>query len=98
MKVKSVIINDIFKRHKYRQKELKLRVVKILSRLKVTNFYNLLNNLSKVDLSHFFCRINNLCFITSRNKSINKKVRLSRIKFKEFINNGLLLGFAKYSW
>ncbi len=98
MKVKKTIVNDILKRSKYSGGELKLRIVKILIRSKFVDFFNLLNIISRVSRMSFLCNLNNRCFITSRSKSVCRKVRLSRIKFKELIYNGLLIGFIKYCW
>lgn len=100
MKTKNVVLFDILKRYEYKNQESKLKIFKIMNRLKFLNFYSLLNIFSKLTVSNknFLCAINNKCFITSRSKGINRKVRLSRIKFKEFANNGLLIGFSKYSW
>ena len=97
MTVKKPIINDIIKRNRYIKNEFILRTIKILIRLKTFNLFDLLNSMS-IEENNPFNIINNRCYITSRNSSIYNKVRLSRIKFKEFINNGLLIGFNKYSW
>jgi len=38
------------------------------------------------------------CFITSRSSGNYGKISLSRIKLRELVNNGLVLGFTKASW
>jgi ribosomal protein S14 len=98
MKVKKTIVKDILKRSKYSSSELKLRVVKILIRSRFVDFFNLINIVSRVSRMSFLCNLNDRCFITSRSKSVCRRVRLSRIKFKELVYNGLLVGFVKYSW
>lgn len=98
MIIKKTIINDIIKRDLYLRNELIFRIVNILTRLRKVNLFDLLNITLKDNRCSFFSIINDRCFLTSRSKSIIRKVKLSRIKFKEFINNGLLIGFNKYSW
>lgn len=92
---KKIIRIDNLRRNYYAKSELKFKITNILVRLKKINFFNLLNLMTEIS---FFSTIHNRCFLTSRGKSIHKKVRLSRIKFKELVNNGLLVGFNKYSW
>lgn len=98
MKIKRNILNDILNRNHYKNNEYKLIVIKILIRLKLINFFDLLYVTSKIKKMSFFCNINNKCYVTSRSRGIFSKIKLSRIKLKEFINNGLLTGFNKYSW
>lgn len=100
MKIKTVVLFDILIRCHYKNQESKLKVLKIMGRLRFFSFYNLINIFSKLKMNNkdFFCAINNKCFITSRSKGLNKRVKISRIKLKEFVNNGLLIGFSKYSW
>jgi ribosomal protein S14 len=98
MKIKKNILNDMLERNIYKKNEFKIRVIKILTRLKIVNFFNLLHIMLKMKKISFFCKINNKCYITSRSKSVCNKVKLSRIKFKELVNNGLLIGFNKYNW
>lgn len=97
MTVKKSITIDIIKRNQYTNSEYISRTIKILIRLKMLNFFDLLSSMA-IKESNSFNTIGNRCYITSRNSSIYNKVKLSRIKFKEFINDGLLIGFNKYSW
>jgi small subunit ribosomal protein S14 len=43
-------------------------------------------------------RVNNRCIITGRTHSVLKSFRISRIKVRELISIGLLLGVKKSSW
>lgn len=98
MKIKRSIVRDIFIRKESNKKESKLRSLKILVRLKLLNYLEVLNNISKIKKSTNFSRIKNKCFITSRSKGIYRQMKLSRIKLKELANNGLILGVKKLSW
>jgi len=98
MKVNRKIIKDILIRDSFCKKESQLKSLKIVLRLKLLNYLDALNVIHKIRKNSSFCKINNRCFITSRSKAVNRKTRLSRIKFKELANNGLLIGFKKHSW
>lgn len=98
MKLKKTVFNDILKRNEYKKSEFKLRVLRVLIRLKFIDFFDLLNIMTKIRRKFFLSNINNKCFITSRSKSVYNRIRVSRIKFKELVNNGLFRGFNKYSW
>ena len=43
-------------------------------------------------------RVNNRCIFTSRSKSVNSRIKLSRITFRKLASDGLLLGIKKSSW
>lgn len=43
-------------------------------------------------------RLRNRCAITGRPRGTNRKSGLSRIKFRELANNGLIPGITKASW
>lgn len=43
-------------------------------------------------------RVNNRCIFTSRAKSVNSSMKLSRITFRKLASEGLLLGIKKSSW
>jgi ribosomal protein S14 len=98
MKLKKSILKDISYRNSFKKQELEIKGLKILIRMKSFNYLHILNIYSKINKRSFISKINNLCFITFRNKSIYKKFNISRIKLKELANNGLLLGLKKYSW
>ena len=98
MKLKKRIIKDISIRKKFFFKESGIRSLKILIRLRCLNYLEILNNLSILKNQASANRINNRCFITSRTNTINKKIGISRIKLRELVNSGLILGFKKSSW
>ena len=62
------------------------------------NYLETLNNFSKIKHLCSISKAKNRCFITSRSGGINKNLSLSRIKMREFTNNGLIPGLKKYSW
>ena len=85
-------------RKNFAKKESLVKSLKILARLKLINYLEILNNFSKIKKNSSFSRIKNRCFITSRRGGILNKMKISRIKLKELSNNGLILGVKKLSW
>lgn len=98
MKLRKNLINDALRRNQYARNEYRIKIIKVIIRLRLFDFFCFLNVSSKLDRTSSTCIINDICYISSRNKSICNKTKLSRIKIKEFIDNGLILGFNKYSW
>ncbi len=98
MKLKNKLLKDISIRLKFNNKESYKRSLKILIRLKLINYLNILNNLDKLKKQSAFGKQKNRCFITSRSSGNISKVSLSRIKVRELTNTGLILGFIKASW
>ena len=54
--------------------------------------------LDKLSFNYSKTRIKNRCVLTSRGKSINSNLKLSRITFRKLASDGLLLGIKKSSW
>jgi small subunit ribosomal protein S14 len=52
----------------------------------------------KSSLNFSKVRVNNRCILTSRSKSVNSSLKLSRITFRKLASEGLLLGIKKSSW
>jgi small subunit ribosomal protein S14 len=98
MKLKTKLLRDISIRFKFNNIESCNRSLKVLIRLKVVNYLNILDSLSRLSKTSSFCRRKNRCFITSRSSGNFSKISLSRIKVRELANNGLILGFSKASW
>lgn len=98
MKAKNKLIRDISIRYRSNKIESKRRSLKVLIRLKLINYLNVLHNLSKLHKKPIFGNEKNRCFITSRSSGNLSKVSLSRIKLRELSYNGLLQGFNKASW
>ena len=98
MKLKTKLIKDISTRLRSNNIESCNRSLKVLIRLKIVNYLNILNSLSRLNKTSNFCKRKNRCFITSRSSGNFNKISLSRIKFRELANNGLILGFSKASW
>lgn len=98
MKLKKKLLKDLLTRDKFNRNESKIRSLKILIRLKCLNYLEVLENSSKLKNLASLTKVKNRCFITSRSGSINKKLSLSRIKLREFVNNGIVPGIKKYSW
>jgi ribosomal protein S14 len=98
MKVKNKLLKDISTRLRSSNVESRKRSLKVLMRLKMINYLSILNNLSKLNKKSTLSREKNRCFITSRSSGNYGKISLSRIKLRELVNNGLVLGFTKASW
>ena len=98
MKVKNKLLRDISTRLRSSNLESRKRSLKVLMRLKLISYLNVLNNLSKLNKKSTLGREKNRCFVTSRSSGNYTKISLSRIKLRELVNNGLVLGFTKASW
>jgi ribosomal protein S14 len=96
MKYKTFL--DKKKRLLFKKNELKRISIKVNNRLntklKINHFIKLFN----LPLISAFSRIKNRCFISDRSKSIYKKLKVSRIKFRELVLAGAYSGFTKTSW
>jgi ribosomal protein S14 len=98
MKLKNKLLKDIRFRIRSKNIESCKRSFKVLIRLKLINYLSILNNLGKLNRNSIFRKEKNRCFITSRSSGNLAKVSLSRIKVRELVNSGLILGFSKASW
>jgi ribosomal protein S14 len=58
-------------------------------------YYNYLSNQNKLAT---YSKINIACFVTGRSRAVIRAFKLSRFKFREVINLGLLSGLSKSSW
>ena len=54
--------------------------------------------LSRLPKNSSKVRVKNRCLLSGRSRSISRKFKLSRIKFKELALNGELPGVIKASW
>lgn len=100
MRIKVSLRKDRKLRSQFRFFELKVRSLKILYNTNCISYLDMLNNVSKLRLQAInLSKIKNKCFLTSRSRGlINENTHLSRIKIKEILNIGVLVGFKKYSW
>lgn len=98
IKLKKKLLKDIIFRSNSERIECSKRSLKVLIRLRLINYLAILDRLSKLNKQSNSCREKNRCFISSRSSGNINKVSISRIKFKELVNNGLILGFSKASW
>lgn len=94
--MKYKILLDKKKRHLFKICEVKKLAFKIRLRLK-EKLYNTIQ-LEQCVKNSCLSKLRNRCILTSRSKSVYKKLHISRIKFRELILNGLQLGFKKSSW
>lgn len=92
MKYKLLI--DKKKRITFKKNELKRISIKILYRLSIDLKLNTFAKSINIPIECYLTKIKNRCFITGRSKSIYKKLKISRIKFREITLNGI----TKNSW
>jgi ribosomal protein S14 len=60
--------------------------------------YKSILDLNKITRNSSPVRVKNRCVLTGRNHAVLRFCRLSRIKFRELANQGLLMGVMKSSW
>jgi|SRR5690349_15299121 ribosomal protein S14 len=97
--MKAKIEKDIRYRRRFLINELKTNIIKsILNNQKINMDLKQQIHLFKKSLSAHKARINNRCILTGRSRSYIRFFKLSRIKFKELANKGLLLGIKKSNW
>lgn len=100
---------DKLKRIKFKNQELRLKLIKILYyqslKTKKTNQFknnsinlSMINLISTLDTLGFKSKIKNRCILTGRSYSVNNKTKVSRIVFKKLIENGIFSGYFKDSW
>jgi small subunit ribosomal protein S14 len=101
MKMNNLIYRDKKKRKtysKYESKRIKLQaIVNNLNLPKEVRYTNLLL-LNKLPRNSSKVRIKNRCILTGRGHSVLRICKLSRIKFRELVAQGYLMGIKKSSW
>jgi ribosomal protein S14 len=92
------------------EKDLRYRKSFLSNELKGNVINSIINNqlidmglkqqifLFKKNISSQKARIHNRCILTGRSRSYIRFFKLSRIKFKELANKGLLMGIRKSTW
>ena len=58
----------------------------------------LVSFLNKLNRNSALVRARNRCVLSGRGRGVHKFSKLSRIKLRELVNQGLLLGLCKSSW
>ncbi len=95
-------IKDFKKRLIVYKQEKKILLLKFIIRstklsIKLrTKAQNKIYQMSSMNFSKV--RVNNRCILTSRAKSVNSNLKLSRITFRKLASEGSLLGIKKSSW
>jgi ribosomal protein S14 len=95
-------IKDFEKRLVVYQMEKKILLLKFIIR-STSLSKNLREKIQQIffkmpNMNYSKIRIKNRCIFTSRSKSINKNMKISRITFRKLASNGLLPGIKKSSW
>lgn len=89
---------DKRKRLAFKKTELKCINLKIGIRFRNMLKVQSIISLSNASLNDSIVKIRNRCFLTSRARGVYAKLKISRIKFREILSNGNLVGFKKSSW
>lgn len=99
-KTSVVLRNEKRKALVEKQRELRLKLKKQISNIKLSDEerYAAQVKLQKLSPNGSKVRLKNRCQITGRARGVYKKFMLSRIKFREFAHAGLIPGVTKSSW
>lgn len=92
------ILRDKRNRIQFKKKESLAIVLKLLFRITSLSLIEKLKFICLKSNSFYYTLLKNHCVLTGRSHSINRRFKLSRIKFKEFASVGLLLGVKKFTW
>ena len=95
------VINDKRNRLLFKKFELKHISIKTLandSKISANLRHKFNLELNELPRNCSITRIRNRCIITGRSRGVYKKLKISRILAKEYINSGLLPGYTKSSW
>lgn len=76
-------------------KAIKPILAKIDSEETLGYLYNLTNKRNKYCS---YTRARSICILTGRSRSVYRFFRLSRLKIREYANNGYFCGISKASW
>ena len=56
------------------------------------------HQLNKINRNSSLTRVRNRCLLTGRSRGVNNMFRISRVKWRELANQGLIVGVSKSSW
>jgi small subunit ribosomal protein S14 len=93
-----LIIKDFIKRKNFVSSEYVLIILKTLSYNTFLDIYTKMivkNILTTYGFSNTKTLIHNRCIVTGRGRSVLRKYKISRIKFRNFVYEGLLTGYIK---
>ena len=96
MKYKQIL--DKKKRLLFCVKEVKRLSLRVGIRLKYKLKLYSIAHLSELKRNSSLSRIRNRCVLTSRSKSVYKKLGISRIKLRELVLHGVQFGIKKNTW
>lgn len=95
------IKRDLKRRKLYKKYESKRLLYKALindSNLDTNLRFVLAKKLNELPRNSSKVRIMNRCILTGRSHAVYKFCRISRIKFRDLANQGLIQGYTKSSW
>lgn len=99
--MKKIKIRDLKKRQlylKYYTQRLILKSIHSNFNLSAEMRHKAFYILKKLPYKSSITQLKNLCLITTRSKSVDSKLKISRLTFKSWINSGLLSNIFKASW
>jgi ribosomal protein S14 len=99
--MKNIKLRDIKRRFQYKKYEKKkFCLLYLMQQFDITleNKIKIANKLHSLPKDSSITRIHNRCVLTNRGRSINSIHKLSRIKMRELINQGLLPGYKRAVW
>jgi small subunit ribosomal protein S14 len=95
------IKRDLKRRKLYKKYESKRLLYKALlndCNLSQDLRYILTQKLNELPRNSSRIRLKNRCILTGRSHSVYKFCRISRIKFRDLVNQGSIPGYVKSSW
>jgi small subunit ribosomal protein S14 len=99
--MKYIQSRDIKRRFQYKKYEKKRFCFLYLlqqSEISQENKIKIAYKLNSLPKDSSITRIHNRCVLSNRGRSIDSKYKLSRIKMREFITQGLLPGYTRAVW
>jgi small subunit ribosomal protein S14 len=96
--IKSRDIKRRFQYKKYEKKRFCLLYLRQQFEISSENKIKIAQKLNSLPKDSSITRIHNRCVLSNRSRSIDSLNKLSRIKMREFITQGLLPGYRRAVW
>ncbi len=99
--MKALLEKDKNRRISFANKEVqRLILLYLIQNHKLSSAQRLLliMRLQKISRDSSLVRLKNRCVLTNRSKGIYRKFRLSRIRLREMLANGIIPGYKKAVW
>ncbi len=99
--MKALLEKDKKRRRAFSNKEVQRLILLFLIRnqkLSASQRLLLIQRLQQVSRDSSKVRLKNRCMLTNRSHGVYRKFRLSRIRLREMLANGLMPGYKKAVW